>query len=165
MLTRASVVCADRIVAARSSNGLRWSSSHTASGYSSASSAVIAFALPLGVRGTAIGTRVVSLGPMVQVQVVRSLEPPDRARVAPFIDELDDHLRLDLAHGPRDGFVASLATDDGRVVGYAQASRGNDGYVVDSVGDSADTRATLLRAVVAELPVDQAITWWTDDST
>ena len=97
---------------------------------------------------------------MVQVQVVRSLEPPDRARVAPFLHELDDHLRLDLAHGPREGFVAGFATDDGRLVGYAQASRGNDGFVVDSVGDE---RATLLRTVLDALPADEPITWWTDD--
>ena len=34
MLTRTSVVCADRIVATSNSHGLRWSSSQTASGYS-----------------------------------------------------------------------------------------------------------------------------------
>ncbi|HTH06479.1 MAG TPA: mycothiol synthase, partial [Ilumatobacteraceae bacterium] len=98
----------------------------------------------------------VSLGRMVQVQTVTSV---DRDLLAPFIDQLDDHLRLDLEHGPRDGFVAAIASDGDRVVGYAQASRGNDGFVVDRVGEPRDM---LLRSVLHQLPGEELVTWWTD---
>ena len=48
MLTRTSVVCADRIVATSSSNGLRWSSSQIASGYSIASRRATSRVRPFG---------------------------------------------------------------------------------------------------------------------
>ena len=48
MFTRASVHCADRMVAASSSNGLRWSSSHPASGYSALSRRFVSRARPAG---------------------------------------------------------------------------------------------------------------------
>ena len=51
MFTRTSVVWAERIVAASSSKALRWSSSHTASGYSSANRRATSRARPFGVRG------------------------------------------------------------------------------------------------------------------
>ena len=53
-LTRASVVWADRIVAASSSNALRCSSSQSSPGYASASRRAASPARPLGVRGPAM---------------------------------------------------------------------------------------------------------------
>jgi mycothiol synthase len=111
---------------------------------------------------------------MVHVRVLRALGPEDRAEVEGFLlrahatdgTMLNDHLRTDLANGPRDGFVGALAVDDhGGVVGYAQASVSNSGFVVDCiVGPHAEhRRGTLLAGLVHELPGDAAITWWTHD--
>src|SRR5512138_3051508 len=54
MLTRSSVVWADRIVAVSSSYGLRWCRAQMASGYSTASRACVSRARPAGVRGRGI---------------------------------------------------------------------------------------------------------------
>ena len=51
MLTRASVLCAERIVAARSSNGFVCCNSHNASGYATASLAATSRVRPLALRG------------------------------------------------------------------------------------------------------------------
>ncbi|MEI7548410.1 MAG: mycothiol synthase [Actinomycetota bacterium] len=110
---------------------------------------------------------------MVRVRPVNRLSPDQHREVLDFLDDaralgsarLSDHLRLDLEQGPRPGFAAALADDGGRIVGYAQASAGNEGFVVDcivlpSVAAGDDTRCTLLRTLVAELPVASAVTWW-----
>jgi mycothiol synthase len=102
------------------------------------------------------------------------LSPHDRQVVDAFLADaaeshgahLGDHLLADLTHGPRDGFVAALALADNTLAdntleGYAQASRGNEGFVIDVMApDHSTTRLDLLRAVIAELPDDEAITWW-----
>jgi len=97
------------------------------------------------------------------------LSPHDRQAVDGFLADaaeshgahLGDHLRADLAHGPREGFVAAMAFADDTLRGYAQASTGNDGFVVDAVApDDAATRLELLRAVIAQLPRHEAVTWW-----
>jgi mycothiol synthase len=64
--------------------------------------------------------------------------------------------------------VAAEAFDDGEaLVGYAQASPGNHGFVIDAIvapfDGSDDARADLLAAVIAALPADAAITWWTQE--
>lgn len=115
---------------------------------------------------------------MLTTRVVRRPTPAEQrlvldALAAEGADEatrLDDHLVTDLAHGPRDGFVAVIATDGAHpVVGYAQASCGNDGYLVGAVafsdcpGDAATIRVTVMSALLAELPADAAITWWPSD--
>lgn len=114
---------------------------------------------------------------MVDVRVLRSLTAADRADIDAFLDkaeiddcsQLDDHLQADLRHGPRPGFVAALATEDGRTVGYAQASSGNQGFVVDSIvwsGANAhmdQVRAMLLRALLDTLPEGAQVTWWADE--
>lgn len=114
---------------------------------------------------------------MVTVRVLRELTADDRADVEQFLHDahvddcaqLNDHLRADLTQGPRAGFVAAQALEDGRLVGYAQASAGNDGFVVDSIawsgfdGDLDEVRVELLRSVLGELPHDAAVTWWTHD--
>lgn len=115
---------------------------------------------------------------MVSIRVLRALSPADRAAVRSFLDEahsldcaqLNDHLRADLEQGPRDGFLAALATDaNDSLIGYAQASTGNDGYVVDAIvwsrfdGDADSARGALLQRVLSELPPDAAVTWWTHD--
>src|SRR5690349_6520290 len=67
MLTRASVHCADRIVAASSWNGFSWSSSQRASGYSRISRRMVSRARPAGVRGRP--TSVVCRGvPVVEIE-------------------------------------------------------------------------------------------------
>ena len=115
---------------------------------------------------------------MVRVRVRRDLSDDDRTAVLGFLDaahaldcaQLDDHLQSDLHQGPRAGFVAALATDDdGQLVGYAQASTGNDGFVIDSIvwsafdGDVDAVRVSLLRTLLAELPAHATVTWWTHD--
>ena len=84
MFTRWSVVWADRIVAASSSNGLRWQSSQIASGYSSASRRATSRARPFGVLGratTAEATPTGSLRPMPRLEVKRQMSPDDIAVV------------------------------------------------------------------------------------
>jgi mycothiol synthase len=115
---------------------------------------------------------------MVSIRVLRALSPTDLAAVRAFLEaahvldcaQLNDHLRADLRQGPRPGFVAALATDvEHELIGYAQASTGNDGFVVDAIvwssfdGDIDDPRSSLLERLLAELPHDASITWWTHD--
>lgn len=122
---------------------------------------------------------------MVLVRSVAALSPTDHHRVHSFLvgvhqavgTRLNDHLRVDLEQGPAHGFVAALCeTPSGTLVGYAQASVGNDGFVVDcivapdagpdtSIATSAQewhdhTIATLLDSLLAALPPDRPITWW-----
>lgn len=109
---------------------------------------------------------------MMQVAVHESLSTSERARVVAFLDSsrrrdesgLDDHLAADLAHGPAGGFRAAIATVDQQVVGYAQASAANDGMVIGLVapGATETEQAELIRAVLAALPPEAAVTWWTN---
>ncbi|MBI4936079.1 MAG: mycothiol synthase [Actinobacteria bacterium] len=115
---------------------------------------------------------------MVSIRVLRALSPADLAAVRTFLDsahvldcaQLNDHLRADLRHGPRPGFLAALATTgDDELIGYAQASAGNEGFVVDAIvwssfdGDTDLASAALLHRLLDELPDDAAVTWWTHD--
>lgn len=119
---------------------------------------------------------------MVSVRVVGELGADDQHAVAEFLRSaretdhahLNDHLHIDLSQGPRPGFVGAIATgEDNSVVGYAQASRGNEGFVVDAIvrsqfpGDVQEARALLLETVVDTLPAGSAVTWWThgDDAS
>ena len=119
---------------------------------------------------------------MVRVRTTSRLSPDERRAVLDFLHaahaldsaRLNDHLQLDLAQGPRDGFLAALAEDHaGRLVGYGQASAGNDGHVIDAIvrssleGDSDAATSSLLSALVAALPADGCITWWahSDDAS
>jgi mycothiol synthase len=107
------------------------------------------------------------------METLRALSPADLAAVRASA-QLNDHLQADLDHGPRPGFVAVAERDPaGALVGYAQASCGNSGFVVGTavwprpLHPTDDPRAELLRALLAELPGDAAVTWWTrggDDS-
>lgn len=111
---------------------------------------------------------------MVRLRTVEHLTPDERSEVLRFLDDahtldcarLNDHLRLDLAQGPRPGFLAVLAHDGDELAGYAQASAGNDGFVIDGIvwsnfdGDVDEARHQALRALVDRLPGDSAITWW-----
>ncbi len=112
---------------------------------------------------------------MVRVRTADRLSPEQHRQVIDFLDtahvldcaRLNDHLRLDLAQGPRDGFVAALADDaSGALVGYGQASTGNEGYVVDGIvlsefaGDADEAQYQVLSALLADLPADAAVTWW-----
>src|SRR5882672_758225 len=96
MFTRSSVVCAERIIAHSSSNGLRcWSaqSSRAVPGYSSASSAIVSRARPFGDLGLPIGGTLPS-------QVLPAIKRTPRTWVvyaAP--DELDDAFREVAAKG------------------------------------------------------------------
>lgn len=112
----------------------------------------------------------------MSVHTTRQLHDEQHSRVLAFLDaantldcaRLDDHLRVDLAQGPREGFVAALADDDtGTLVGYGQASVGNAGYVIDAIvwslydGDPDEAIAAMLAALLGELPPDAAVSWWT----
>lgn len=112
---------------------------------------------------------------MVRVRTATRLSPEQHRQVLDFLDvahvldcaRLNDHLRIDLAQGPRAGFVAALAEDEaGALVGYGQASSGNDGYVIDGImlsefaGDIGEAEYLLLTALLGALPADAAITWW-----
>ncbi len=115
---------------------------------------------------------------MVRVRSLRKLSPDDLAQVHAFLHEahildcahLNDHLRADLDQGPREGFRAAVATDEhDEMLGYAQASTGNEGFVIDSIvwsrydGDIDEARVHLLRTLLGDLPADAPVTWWTHD--
>jgi mycothiol synthase len=115
---------------------------------------------------------------MVSIRVQRAFSPVDLDTVRRFLEaahaldcaQLNDHLRADLEQGPRDGFVAALASGaDHHLIGYAQASAGNEGFVVDAIvwssfeGDSDAVRASLLQELLGQLPADASVTWWTHD--
>ena len=111
---------------------------------------------------------------MLHVRTAGCLSVDERQKVLDFLSEahamddtrLSDHLLLDLTQGPRPGFIGTLAYEDDALVGYAQASTGNDGYVIDGIADTvhcadpAATRSELLIALVEQLPADAALTWW-----
>ena len=111
---------------------------------------------------------------MLRVRTVASLTISEQHRVRAFLDavhrstgaRLNDHLRVDLEQGPRPGFLCVLGEGpDGELRGYAQASVGNDGYVVDALcgpdgADHADDLERLLSALLSSLPIDDPITWW-----
>ncbi len=113
---------------------------------------------------------------MVTTRVIRRLTPAERTLVTAYIEEsaaaggprLDDHLIVDLAHGPNDGFVALLASSGEDLVGYAQASVGHDGYVVGTLtfsdpgtdATAGEIRTTLMTDLLAQLPTGAAVTWW-----
>jgi mycothiol synthase len=114
---------------------------------------------------------------MVSIRVLRALTPDDLTAVRIYLDaahaldgaQLSDHLRADLEH-PRPGFVAVVATDlHDAVIGYAQASAGNDGFVIDTIvwssfeGDADEARVDMLRRVLDALPAGVPVTWWTHD--
>lgn len=75
---------------------------------------------------------------------------------------MNDHLLADL-RAPRDGFLAALVDDDGDITGYAQATATHDGFLIDAVGTEPTAPPVLLRALLAELPDDADVTWWTTD--
>jgi mycothiol synthase len=103
---------------------------------------------------------------MVRTRTTSQLTADDRSCIAAFLDSmqhdkgvrLNDHLLVDLLHGPRPGFVAVLADDGQRLTDYAQASTANNGFVVDAIGEH---RQQLLASAVAALPIDESLTWWT----
>ncbi len=108
---------------------------------------------------------------MVQVRVRHSLAAGEREQVMVFLEaarrrdgsQLNDQLTSDLTHGRREGFMAAIAfLPDGSVHGYAQASAANDGFIIGSVAspDDAPTQSAVLRALLAALPPDIAVTWW-----
>lgn len=114
-------------------------------------------------------------GAMVRVHTTRQLDQEQHGRVLAFLDaahtldcaRLDDHLRVDLAQGPREGFVAALAEDDaGTLVGYGQASVGNAGYVIDAIvwslyeGDADEATGAMLATLLGQLPPEAAVSWW-----
>jgi mycothiol synthase len=113
---------------------------------------------------------------MVHVLLLRALDTENRSLVEGFLERaheadgssMNDQLRTDLASGPREGFVATLAIDDhGAAVGYAQASVGNEGHVVNCIvaPDAGHARSPLLSELLAALPSDAPITWWTHDDS
>lgn len=117
---------------------------------------------------------------MATIRVLRTLAPEDRAAVEAFLAAQDaagarlpDHLRLDLRHGPRPGFIGAVAlsaanTSHERMLGYAQASSDQGGVVVDAIvdADADETAANALRrhllaGVIDALPPWTSVTWWT----
>lgn len=112
------------------------------------------------------------------LRVLDTLTPADRGAVLQFLAEarvreglhLDDHLVADL-RSPRPGFSAALierATPEGGqyVLGYAQATSLNEGFIVDALvastcpGDRDAHRLELLRTVTSHVPANASITWW-----
>ncbi len=112
---------------------------------------------------------------MVSVRTTNHLAEYERVLVLEFLDaaheldcaQLSDHLHIDLAHGPRPGFVAALATNDtGDLIGYGQASAGNVGYVMDAIvssqydGDQDAVLAAVLQHLLDQLSPNSPVTWW-----
>ena len=94
----------------------------------------------------------------LRVRTQPSLSPAERDDIAAFLElamqhdgaRLNDHLLTDLNHGRTDGFWAAIASHDGSIRGYAQASTANDGVIVGCVVPAGDhsTPALLLRALL-----------------
>ncbi|HAP78057.1 MAG TPA: mycothiol synthase [Acidimicrobiaceae bacterium] len=109
-----------------------------------------------------------SLERMRTARILHHVSDADRRAVLGLLaaggtsGRLDDLLVTDLSHGPRDGFVAVVAEVDGTTVGYAQASMGNDGYVVGVITvDGADeSPVRLLAELLGALPSGAEVTWW-----
>ncbi|MBP9053125.1 MAG: hypothetical protein KBF94_10925, partial [Ilumatobacteraceae bacterium] len=111
----------------------------------------------------------------LRVRTQPSLSPAERDDIAAFLElamqhdgaRLNDHLLTDLNHGRTDGFWAAIASHDGSIRGYAQASTANDGVIVGCVVPAGDhsTPTLLLRALLAELPASTRVTWWSSDAS
>ncbi len=107
---------------------------------------------------------------MGQVRVQHRLADEMREQVLAFLDEapigsgarFNDHLLSDL-RTPRAGFVAAIEEIDSGVSGYAQASTANEGYLLGCVAGSPERRVALLRHLLAALPGDVPVTWWSTD--
>lgn len=115
----------------------------------------------------------------------RSITAEDRQRIGVLLDAaeqaggrppLDDHLRLDLATGGHDGFMAieALEADEGAPpIAYAQLSKGNDAWELGVVVDPArrEKFVELADALVAEAAArvrDQGggrLHWWVHDAS
>jgi mycothiol synthase len=99
-------------------------------------------------------------------EVSRLLE---RATVVDGEPPLSEGKWLDLVHGGRHGFVAARCTDDqGTLVGYAQATLGNEGWglevVIDPAADSGGTlRTAMVEAMLDALgPEGGRVHYWVD---
>lgn len=80
---------------------------------------------------------------------------------------LSDHLRLDLAAGGAPGYAAALLSDDGRLVGYGQASAAHDSTSVEVVTDPAAGETAVTTALLRALrdAVTGPIFWWVHGAT
>ncbi len=112
---------------------------------------------------------------MERVLTATRLSPDQHRQVLDLLDaahdldcaRLNDHLKVDLTQGPRDGFRAVLLYEDhGTLAGYGQASTGNGGFVIDGIvpsaydGDPDAALADLLRHLLEHLPAGSRVTWW-----
>ena len=88
-------------------------------------------------------------------------------------EPLSDQHRLDLLAGGGDGFAAVVASDDGRLIGYAQVSHGNCSSTVGLVVDPAhrgEQAALGTELMATALDVVRAagggpVHWWVFDPT
>ena len=117
---------------------------------------------------------------MARLEAHRTLDDEQRRSVLTFVSEvetergrrpLNDHLYLDLVEGGRDGFGAVLATDAGRLVGYAQVSTAHDASTLEVVTLPNELGAELVGPLATEalsLVADDGggeVQWWIVDGT
>jgi mycothiol synthase len=97
------------------------------------------------------------------------------AELSDGIRPLSDHLWLDLVEGGRAGFAGVVAreTEGGRLIGYAQVSRGNSSWTLELVIDPGrrdrmtDVGEDLLRAALDVVAHDGGgqVHWWVFEPT
>ena len=111
--------------------------------------------------------------PRPQADRRRSTACSPTPRSADGREPLSDQHRLDLLAGGGDGFAAVVASDDGRLTGYAQVSHGNCSSTVGLVVDPAhrgEQAALGTELMATALDVVRAagggpVHWWVFDPT
>ena len=56
--------------------------------------------------------------------------------------------------------VLLAATSDSAIIGFAQATAANGGYVIDGVAVDAATRDLVVESLIGMLPVNAGLSWW-----
>ncbi len=93
------------------------------------------------------------------------LSTPDRRAVQDFLAATRPHgcARFSGESPDPTAIAQAAAVHDAAIIGYAQAANGDDGYIVDCVADDPAVREQLVKALIADLPDGEGVTWWGHD--
>src|ERR1700728_3482450 len=184
MLTRTSVLCADKMVAASSWNGSSNCSAHNSfavPGYTSARRSTVSRARPFAVLGFATGSRYrVTLAAVdaedMTVVDLQELDPAERAALTALLERagadsghppLPEPQQLAITHptGPAHEGRIVLAGPRESLVAFAVLSPARDGstglhVVVDPAAASPSLHAGLVRRALEEVPPEFPVHLW-----